>query len=170
MPVPIFVINLDRSTDRLASITQTFAQASMTFTRWPAVDGRVLPEPLRGYFADHRLTPGELGCYASHVAIWEHMVRAGVPVALVCEDDIRVPPQFASHLVDTISAAPTGWEVIKLSSPANRATHAVAQINAGHALVRYWRVPMWTGAYLIALSGARKLLAFRCLTISTCSA
>ena len=159
--IPIFVINLDRSPDRLAAVTDTFHRANLPFQRWAAIDGACIPEPLRRYFSDqYPLTPGEVGCYASHIAIWEHMARSGMPVALVCEDDIDVPPHLASTLADILAAAPTDWEVIKLSSRTHRAVHSLAQID-GHTLVRYWRVPMWTGAYLIASAGARKLLAFQ---------
>ena len=162
MPVPIFVINLDRSADRLANITQTFGQARMPFTRWPAVDGTSVPEPLRRYFSDkYPLSPGEMGCYASHIAIWKHMVAHHIGVALICEDDIALPEDFAATLGNILVAAASGWEVIKLSSSSQRAICPLRSVDQRHRLVRYWRIPMFTGAYLLSLVGARKLLAFK---------
>ena len=48
--VPCLVLNLDRSTDRLADITAQFLRIGMPFERIPAIDGRKpLPDHVRGF-------------------------------------------------------------------------------------------------------------------------
>jgi glycosyl transferase, family 25 len=45
--VQAFVINLDRSPDRLIRMQTEFARVGMTFTRFPAIDGTALPHDLQ---------------------------------------------------------------------------------------------------------------------------
>jgi glycosyl transferase family 25 len=158
-----FLINLDRSSDRLAHMQTEFARAGMDFERFPAVDGTDLPQALKSYFCDASdkiispLRPGEIGCYASHLAIWQKMAAGTSPV-LVCEDDISLPDHFQRLLEATLSAAPAGWDVVRLSSPSWRPVAPLCDLDGTHKLVRYWREPTLTGATLVSPQGARKLL------------
>ncbi|MBM4099817.1 MAG: glycosyltransferase family 25 protein, partial [Planctomycetes bacterium] len=73
-PCPIFLINLPGSHARLQDAERQFRGAWLEFERIEAVDGRKLPPDElarlapdnRGAFY-HRLTPGEIGCYLSHL-------------------------------------------------------------------------------------------------------
>lgn len=77
--VPVMLINLDRSTDRLARMQREFDRAGVRFERFPAVHGTDLPGSVRSYFCDASgrvispLPAGEIGCYASHLAIWQRI-------------------------------------------------------------------------------------------------
>lgn len=161
-----FVINLDRSKDRLAAMAEQFSRAGMAFERIPAVDGNKLPESVRPYFCDRTgkivssLRPGEMGCYASHIVAWQRMAGGEYgPAVLVCEDDIRLPDDFPDLLAEIIAKAPVAWDLIRLSSISKRAVVQIAKLSGGYRLVRYSRQPTLSGASLISASGARKLLA-----------
>src|SRR5262245_23908593 len=114
MGIPALVINLDRSTDRLAHVRAEFARVGMGFERVAAVDGTNLPASLQPYFCNaageliSKLRPGEIGCYASHLAIWQRVAVSDTPT-LVCEDDITLPDGFRALVNATLAAAPAGW-------------------------------------------------------------
>jgi glycosyl transferase family 25 len=159
------VINLDRDRPRLNSVAAEFARCGMTFERFSAVDGLAVPAALRPYFfgADSRpaptLTRGEIGCYASHMALWQRIASGQYPaVMLICEDDIELPESFEHLLAAILAGAPEGWDVIRLSAPSRRPTWPVGPVCEGHQLVRYSKVPSLLGAYLVSRRGARKLL------------
>eukprot|EP01012_Entosiphon_sulcatum_P020311 TRINITY_DN25288_c0_g1_i2.p1 TRINITY_DN25288_c0_g1~~TRINITY_DN25288_c0_g1_i2.p1 ORF type:complete len:463 (+),score=60.68 TRINITY_DN25288_c0_g1_i2:107-1390(+) len=121
----VFVINLARRPDRLASITSQLAAAGLAhFEVVMAVDGsdplqtarvRVSDVVFRwntringqfdtGHYNRHKptdieLTPTERACAASHLQVWREVLRRpGMRTALVCEDDAVLVPNFAARL------------------------------------------------------------------------
>src|SRR5262245_39984952 len=155
------LINLDGSTDRLARMRTEFDRAGVDFERIPAVNGMDLPASVRSYFCDASdnivspLRSGEIGCYASHLVIWQR-IASGChgPAVLVCEDDIAVPADLRGLVGELLRETPAGWDLIRLSSDTRRPVAAVATLGAGRSLVRYWGAPLLSGAYLISRHGA----------------
>lgn len=164
--VPCLVLNLDRSTDRLADITAQFLRIGIPFERIPAIDGRKpFPDHVRGFLQGKdgqfaaSMQPGERGCYASHIAVWQRIASGAYgAAALVCEDDIILPDDLREVLDEIVGKAPSGWDVIRLSSHAKRAVVSVVSLRAGRHLVRYSRHPVYSGATLVSQAGARKLI------------
>src|SRR5262245_1473060 len=165
MTISTVVINLDRSPDRLAHMTGEFARVGLAFERFAAVDGADLPESVRPYFCDAAgevvspLRPGEVGCYASHLCIWQRIISGqyGSPV-LVCVAGFALPAVLPGLLARVLAAAPAGWDLVRLSSTSRWALSAVKPIDAGHGLLRFSRHPGLTGAQLVSRAGAAKLL------------
>jgi glycosyl transferase, family 25 len=160
------LINLDRSQDRLAAMTAEFLRVGLAFDRFSAVDGIDLPGSVQPFFCDASgqvISPmrvGEIGCYASHLAVWQRIAAGEYgSAALVCEDDMRFPDEFASFLPALLARAPSGWDLIRLSPRTKHAVVCVREIADGYSLVRYSRQPASAAAYLLSLDGARKLLA-----------
>lgn len=163
-PCPVFLINLDRDPDRLAYMAATLEKLGLTFTRIPAVLGLAMPEWVKPYFLDSagaiasKLRVGEAGCYASHLVVAQRMVDGSIPVALVFEDDLEFPEDFTDLIAEALRRAPAGWDIIRLSNPPKAPYVPVADLPGGRDLALYARVPNNTGASLLSLSGARKLL------------
>jgi glycosyl transferase, family 25 len=163
--VPTFLINLDRSTDRLANAQAEFARAGMDFERFAAIDGSNLPDDYKPYFCDvsgmvvSRLRPGEIGCYASHIGVWKRIVELDLPAALVCEDDAVLADDLAQALDELLMVLPSGWDMVHLGQPPERAFKPLIPLMNGRALIRHSRVPPSTAAYLISREGAAKMLA-----------
>ncbi len=87
-----YVINLDRCTERMRAIAQRLEAIGIAFERVPAVNGLDVPADLRDqFFIDDsdftRLSVGEVGCYASHLVVFQKMLADGLPWALILEDD-----------------------------------------------------------------------------------
>ena len=160
----VVVINLDRDVARLQHMEVQLRGAGLTYRRFSAIDGAKLPANLRSYF-DPRcktLSAGEIGCYASHLAICAEIVASASDApTLILEDDIECPPFMKPVLDRVITALPDAWDIVRLSYPSKRAALRVATLVDGFELVRYSQAPVSTGAYLLSRSGATKLLTKR---------
>jgi len=99
----IYVINLDRDAERMASIRANLEALGLPFERLPAVMGKDVPEweklvDLPAYAWRNRLdTPraGEVGCYLSHLKAMETFLRTDAPWCVILEDDVEVLPACA---------------------------------------------------------------------------
>lgn len=163
MACGVVVINLDRDTERMAHMRRELDSAGLLYERFSALRGEALPTDIARYFpVGVDLSPGEIGCYASHLAIMKQIVRGerSAPL-LVLEDDVGLPPDLGAVLDRLIAALPTRWDIVRLSYPTKLVMRPIAALGAGRHLVRYSRVPTTTGAYLLSGTGARKFLAER---------
>jgi GR25 family glycosyltransferase involved in LPS biosynthesis len=110
-----YVINLDRSKDRLSRFETTNRDSQIDFRRFPALDGRkVARGPLidRGIItADLGYSEGSLGGALSHLALWDLAIEKNQPLT-VCEDDAIINRGFSSAAASVIQALPQDWHVI----------------------------------------------------------
>ena len=163
MGVSTVVINLDADVARLAHMRQELARAGLAFERFGAVHGDDLPAEIRPYFADGAsalpiLSAGEIGCYASHLAVCRRIAAGEIASpALVLEDDVCLAEDFVPALKGALRALPAEWDLVRLSNDAKHACLAIADIGQRN-LVRYSNVPGSAGAILWNKSGARKFL------------
>ena len=95
--LPAFVINLDRSLDRLEAMRAEFGRVGVPFTRFPGVDTLGMPAAeleaffnQRPGFEPHRRLPGDAGNFLSHLRIWETVAAGSEPVVAVFEDDVHL--------------------------------------------------------------------------------
>jgi hypothetical protein len=90
----IYVINLDRSPERISEFFTVNRNLSATVSRYPAIDGRTfdLDSLVRqGLVTKHIVNPdmfsiGALGCALSNIALWDKAIGSGQSLT-VCEDD-----------------------------------------------------------------------------------
>lgn len=104
----VFVINLDRNSDRLTNVERLAAHFGLDFERFSAVNGKLLPEAFIDEVISRRrnfdekfslLKPGEIGCALSHLDIYQKIIDNGLELALILEDDI----EFDENLIRFIS-------------------------------------------------------------------
>ncbi len=135
----IYVINLDRRPDRLASVDQQLKSLSLPYTRFPAIDGgnlRKLSEnktirkddigwhPRVAFELDdlhHRMKEendnewGRFGCWQSHLQVYLTIVdRARTtgrdgPV-LILEDDVLLDADLPFLVKQAMDTLPDDWE------------------------------------------------------------
>ncbi|MBO0764307.1 MAG: glycosyltransferase family 25 protein [Hyphomicrobiaceae bacterium] len=162
--LPVFVINLDRSTDRLAKMRGQCAAIGVSFERFPGVLGTDLPPALKPYFCDAAgnivspLRPAEIGCYASHLGVWQRVVEVGLPAAMVCEDDAILPSGIDGLVDEILKFLPPDWDMVLLASISSEATKPLHVLSSGASIVRYSKVPGCMACYLISRAGAAKML------------
>ncbi|MFZ4809471.1 MAG: glycosyltransferase family 25 protein [Hyphomicrobiaceae bacterium] len=165
MPVAAFVINLAADKARMLSFAAQADACALPVRRVEAVRGFAMPDWLAPLFLDASgaprspLLPGEVGCYASHLIAAAHIVRDGLPMAVVFEDDVEFDSDLPALLETLVASLPVDWDIVRLSSPTRRSVLSLARLSGRHHLVRYSKLPKASGAYLLSASGARKLLA-----------
>lgn len=169
----VYLINLDRSPDRLAWFRGQTEGMEIDLVRVPAVDAKDLPEAelnrLRALSSGRRsrsrdqriLSAGEIGCFLSHRKIWEFVAKGAAPWAFVAEDDIHFSPDAATFLRrdDWI---PRGADMIKAETNLRRHELSVKVWGQaeGHELRRLCSYHFGSGGYFISPSAAAHLLAF----------
>lgn len=164
--LPVFVINRDSDFGRRTLIGYELQKAGLKAIRVRGVDGLALPPHLvNQFYARGRLvsdlTPGEVGCYASHLLAMQAVVDQGLKHALILEDDARLCDGLATAIAEIVANAPRGWGVIHLCRDPLYAVKPVVALGGGRALVRYSRVPAGMVGYLVSQEGARQLTAPR---------
>jgi len=112
----ISLINLDRSTERLASFLEINKHISDVY-RVPAVDGSTLDRAkLRagGILADEMplYTAGALGCALSHLAQW-NLAATNDRFVTIAEDDAIFHLQFEPLAEKVIASLPPDWDIIQ---------------------------------------------------------
>lgn len=161
MGYPIYLVNLDTSTERRARMERLLGGLGMPFELVSAVRGKDLTEAELREFTFHDemdLGPGEYGCLLSHVAVWERFLATGEDCCFVLEDDLH----FAQALDPAWLAAlpadkPWALKLETFFNPitigrkpvarfGNRRIHELLSDHAG------------TGSYAISRAGARTYL------------
>ena len=75
----IFIINLDRSKDRLENIKENCKNANINFIRWNAIDGSKLNINKlisnNQLDSNHKMMVGAIGCSLSHISLWKYAIN-----------------------------------------------------------------------------------------------
>jgi GR25 family glycosyltransferase involved in LPS biosynthesis len=111
--MPIHLINLDRSPDRLAAF-EAGNPHLIDVVRVAAVDGRAVDRnrlhasglaPRKLSYSD-----GAVGCALSHLALWEKAIADRQSVT-VCEDDAIFNRNFHRSSREMLKLLPKGWDI-----------------------------------------------------------
>lgn len=159
MPLPVVLINLDTSRDRLMSVQAQAEATGIVFERFPAIYGKSLRQEGRAGNYVAALADGEVGCYESHLACMRLMLSRKYDAMIVLEDDVVLTGEIMAVAEDAVAKAPRDWDYIHLSPVIKRSVHSLAQLTNGRELIQFSHLPVNTTAYLISSSGAQKFLA-----------
>ena len=118
-----FVISLRTAEIRREKASEQMAKCRVAFEFFDAIDGA---SGHSDWFAgiDHRRfqintrrhdpTPGEIGCYASHLALWKWAISHDLPVVIL-EDDFQLEPEFA-EIINEIEPLVSEFGFLRLQS------------------------------------------------------
>jgi len=160
-----YLINLDRSPDRLAFMANQIKKIGFHLHRISAVDGRELTaEALSELIPAKRIwkapiTPTEVGCFLSHKKCLEAIADGEDQYGLILEDDVSFSKRAISLLQET-SWIPVGTDIIKLETqgkkvllgeliPCAGSQFSVRQLKSTHILA---------AAYIVSKDGAKRIL------------
>lgn len=164
--IHIFVINLDKDTQRLNHITLQLSREGLVFERMRGVVGGDLkPSEIETHYCESMakwrqsrpLSVSEIGCSLSHLKIYREILRRNLPLALVLEDDVVLPPDFKHILtileqnVDRKSAA------VLLLSEAQTRHNPVLHLAPGLSISRFLN-GYYSSSYILTAAAAQSLL------------
>lgn len=160
----VWLINLDRDTARRDAMKGQLDALGLLYTRFPGIDGKLRAEELaKRADADayarnmgSPILPGKMGCYASHIAVWEAFLASDKDVALILEDDVVFHDDFLAALDLALTNADR-WDTLRFNCI--RAKLPVSQSKIGPYTLNAYIGP-FTGnaAYLIHRSVAARIL------------
>lgn len=103
------------------------------------------------------LTPGELGAFGSHRAVWEMVAGGDAAVAVILEDDLVIDPGFFAVL-PSVAADLAGYPFVRLYAKAPTRAQIIGK-TAGRHIVRYMGAAIGAQGYFLTRDGARRWLA-----------
>lgn len=163
----VFVVNLDRHPDRLASIDKQLGDLDLPYQRIGAVDGSKLTQleldtvydpGLCKRLLGRELARGEIGCAMSHLSIYRQMVDESIEIACVLEDDAQLNPALPSILDALECLAGDQSPIVCLLTHVGRYTNWGARsINSTHRICKTVHA-FCTHGYAINHAAAKALL------------
>ncbi len=165
---PIFIINLEQSTERKKIMTAQLDQLGLPHIFFSAVDGKKLLTPDLVCYARHRrrlmfgkdLSHSELGCLLSHRALYRKMVKENIPIAIVLEDDAILSDDFEA-VIRALLENPIRWDMIRFLSRSKnyRQSRDLGPLIGEYRLARPKGLPGGAYAYMLTCHAAKKLNA-----------
>ena len=176
MAIPkIIVISLKNSTRR-ENIAKRLSELGLDFIFFDATDGKTPPTSVlesvdydfypKHYLSPKPLTLGEIGYAISHIKVYKHIVENNIESAIILEDDAIVSQHFTEIVEDTLNKINKNHELIFFDHGKVKSHFFKKRIVEGYRLARY-KAPsknskrcIICAAYLITISGAKKLLNY----------
>jgi glycosyl transferase family 25 len=160
--IQVRVISLERSTDRRERVRHELDNFFLDWQFLDAVDGfalKVLPQSydqpkvkrLQGY----ELTPGEIGCYQSHMKAWEKCVEQD-KTTLVLEDDFVINGDLRK-VFESLTQMQQKWSLVRLAALYD-VQYRVIDCCRGIELMENKGDPVGAAAYIIKPRAAAQLI------------
>ncbi|WP_306387100.1 glycosyltransferase family 25 protein [Phocoenobacter skyensis] len=172
--ITIFVINLEKSTERRQSIQQQFEQLpqKIDFQFFKAINGKENPDfylfakhnaAKRFKYKGSKSTLGQLGCFASHYLLWEECVKLNQPI-IILEDDAILHNEFCD-VYTFLGSEENQFEFLWLTppSPCRRSQKGkfIAKIkNTSNEIQQFYKAWSNTTGYYITPKIAKNLLNY----------
>ena len=160
--VQIYLINLDRSVDRLKSMDKKLKKLGLQYERVPAIDGKSttfsdVQINQKKYSLCHGkyITPTEVACFISHYNTLKHFLEdSEKKYALILEDDVSFSPDFKEGVELLVKNADL-WDVVKLNGAHSGGKILFKKLSSKFSLV--WNIfhQSKTGAYLVNKKAAK---------------
>ena len=157
----IYVINLDRSKDRLDNMKTKLKKLNLNFTRQAAVDGKKttftsqeVNEKKYSLCHGKYITPTEVACYMSHYNTLKNFYEnSDKDFALILEDDMEFVSDF-KEILEKLLSEPC-WDIVKLNGGHGGGSIKYKQIMPNYNLVLNLFHQSKSGAYLVNKKAAK---------------
>lgn len=159
-----YIINLNRAPERWEHMSNTFSQAEIPAVRVPALDGKELVLPLKGFDGKkfqrchgRNINVFEVACYLSHLKAWQLFLESNDEVAMICEDDLFFKPGCKEVLEEALSNRSL-WNILRLTGLRKGRFFRVKQLMEPYFLTLHFGRLKGAGAYLIDRKAASILV------------
>ena len=167
--IPVYVINLNRRTDRWKAISSNLDRIGVMAERIPAIEATSLAaqdewEKEHGNARDYRINYGSAANIMGHKAAMTRLLASPhAPAALVLEDDAELAPEAAA-LLRSVDWWPKGALAVRLEEgdrghKPRLLWRSSGKTPNGQDLCRFERRMPGSAAYLINRRGAEIVLA-----------
>jgi len=154
-PFPIYIINLDRKPERFKYVKDQLDNMGITnYHRVSAIDGfNTEREELIKFGLTYELTErrGIAGCAASHINMWNMIVKEKMGWTLILEDDAHFHPDFIKLFNKYWSHVPKDAKIVFPGFCTDSSTEQTSKIIIAKEV-------MCLQGYMISWEGARYLL------------
>ncbi|ETZ05176.1 glycosyltransferase family 25 protein [Holospora undulata] len=174
--IDTYIINLDRAKERWNKITHRLLKCSdFNIKRVAAIDGKYenfshipfdIHQTVRNF--GQPLSTGTIGCYLSHVKVWEVFYNSQKDYCLVLEDDVTFDPHLLLNILKELEAIQENdfstqdrkieWDLCSLQLNHRGTPLPIKRFKTGHKLCAYLSAVTGAGAYILTKQGARCLL------------
>lgn len=163
----IFVISLKDAVQRRASMTGQLSSLGLDFEFQDAILGKALSavkvkelvdQTMAYRYEGFQLTPGEIGCALSHLAVYRRIIDEKIPYALVFEDDVAIRPELASLVAAIDSDRTLIKHGITLLSECPVSALPLLRLPIGGMSLHNVRGGWFAHAYIITNKAARKII------------
>lgn len=158
-----FVISLNNVLDRREHIKKEFEKATLAFQFFDALRPKEGKEFLVAISPNCDLTllsPGEIACLASHIALWKKLIESKDEYLIAFEDDVFLGEGIADFLCE-LSINLKDIDLVKLETFQEKVLLGKAEKHVSNRSLHDLRSNhSGTAGYLITRSGATKLLNF----------
>lgn len=165
--IGVFLINLDRATERLKFTKSHIDQLGLPVERISAIDGQLLSEKeiqricdqeqFKRYF---KMLPelGTIGCSLSHEKALRKFLESKYEFALIFEDDVTFNPHDLKACVEKAIAKKNLWNILSFEVTHNRFPLKISDLYEDKYMALYVTSVKHAGCYLINRDAAKKLL------------
>lgn len=164
----IYVVNLERSHQRWIDASRQLDTTGFSYERVPAIDGSKIDyleyadnAKCRAYMG-RDISPGEVGCFLSHILALKTFLASSEDCALILEDDFLMTGDFSNRLeaiVQMASKLPRdSISAINVYPSDYKYTSNITQEN-GQALLATHRFPQSAVGIFWTRKGAEKVVA-----------
>lgn len=167
-PVPksvrVLYLNLERATERRASIEPLIKELGYVYERINAVDGKTLSQEdiLKHVdlekFKQFRGRPpkaGEIGCSMSHYYALKKFLESSEDVALILEDDVTFNPKELRLIIEEALQHQAAWDTLTFQSNHHGFPVTVKKLDRNAKIVQYFMHVAESGAYLVNRKAAQ---------------
>lgn len=158
---PRYLINLEKSTDRLQNMTESLGLLRLSFERVSAVNAQELSDedwamdltPSIEY--PYQLRSGELACFLSHRKCWKKLAESQQEWALIMEDHCVFSSRATKYLTNS-DWIPAECEIVQFVFTKNPVyVDKTIELGDGNSLIRLKNSsPIGTSAYMISRKAA----------------
>jgi len=159
----IFVISLARCSDRREHMARMMTSIGLDYTLVEAADGNDVEE-MSAYSADpmaffqihnsrRRPTPGEFGCYVSHLMAMEKVLSSGRDWGCIMEDDLKItrPAEEIDRITRRQLTDVPDFDIFYPGKPVMRGTEALLKNPRGSSeCIELAVPPVGTQCYFVS--------------------
>jgi glycosyl transferase family 25 len=159
------VISLESARERRTLIKEHLGALGIQYRLFDAVDGNKLDPDYREQVNPNKnMSPGTLGCYLSHIRVYEHIIATETAVALVLEDDTVLSYRVKALLDKGCQSLDFDYCFLGSADFGDEGfvfydVDSALELGSGLKAYLLSSGPYCLNAYLITLQGAKKRIA-----------